>query len=236
MKSLDLDDGGDRPARWTDVALSGMYEISKVLTCPERIETTLSNVIALLASYLGMQRALIALLGEEGEPQVVVGSGWNEETALSHFERLPERAVGQIVVSQAPLVVRDMAADPLFADWQAWESDTPEERCTFIGVPIKDRDQVIGTISIERNYLDDSSVSIDEDVRFLTMIAGLVGQTVRLQILISRDRERLMQANRIEKARDSGSSKRDDDVGEIIGQSRAVRSILEKIAIVARTM
>ncbi len=236
MKNLDLDGGGGRPARWTDVALSGMYEISRVLTRPERIETTLSDVIALLTSYLGMHRALIALLGDDGEPQVVVGSGWNEETALSHFEHLPERAVGQIVVSQSPLVVMDMASDPLFAGWEAWDSNIAELHCTFIGVPIKDRDQVIGTITIERNYQEHSLVSIDEDVRFLTMIAGLVGQTVRLQLLIARDREHLMQeGHRIEKVLDAKSSKRKDGVDEIVGESRAVRSILEKIAIVART-
>jgi Nif-specific regulatory protein len=47
-------------------ALVGMYEISKVLTRPARLEMALSGVINLLASFLDMNNGLIALLDEQG--------------------------------------------------------------------------------------------------------------------------------------------------------------------------
>lgn len=87
-------------------ALIGIYEISKVLTRPARLETALSGVINLLSSFLDMNNGLIALLDEEDRTSTVVGAGWSEATAREHFERLPEQAVGQIVVSGMPLVVR----------------------------------------------------------------------------------------------------------------------------------
>ena len=61
--------------RRTDVALYGVYEISKLLTSPTRLEVTLAKVIHLLSSFLDMRHGLIALLGDNG-PEVVVGSGW----------------------------------------------------------------------------------------------------------------------------------------------------------------
>ena len=119
IHSAVIAEGGDSTSRWSQVALSGIYEISKILTSPARVEVTLSNVITLLSSFLDMRHGLIALINEEGGPEVVVGSGWNEQTSTRYFEHLPERAVGQIVVTMVPVVVRDMADDPLFADWVA---------------------------------------------------------------------------------------------------------------------
>jgi Nif-specific regulatory protein len=103
-------------------ALMGIYEISKLLSRPARLEVALSGVINLLASFLDMNNGLIALLDKEDRTSMVVGAGWREATAREHFERLPEQAVGQIVVSGMPLVVRNIAGSPLFADWGVFRS------------------------------------------------------------------------------------------------------------------
>lgn len=227
----------ESPSLWSEIALGGIYEISKILTSPARVEVTLSGVITLLSSYLDMRCGLIALLNEVGDPDVVVGSDWNEETARLYFARLPERAVGQIVVTRMPVVVRDMAIHPLFADWEDAEPNLENGMNSFVGVPIMDRDNVIGTITIEKhNQGADCEVGLDEDVRFLAMVANLVGQSVRLQRMVARDRERLMaDRNHLEKQLQVRGTPADDvPVAGIIGESRALRAVLEKIRIVAR--
>jgi len=181
-------------------ALIGIYEISKLLTRPSRLEIALSGVINLLASFLDMNNGLIALLDEEDRTSTVVGAGWSEATAREHFERLPEQAVGQIVVSGMPLVVRNIAESPLFTDWSELNADGPSSQRSFVGVPIKGENRTIGTIMIERLDGNSSPHTLDEDVRFLSMVANLVGQTVALQTLVARDRERLMsERHRLEK-------------------------------------
>jgi len=117
-------------------ALMGIYEISKLLTRPARLEMALSGVINLLASFLDMNNGLIALLDEEDRTSMVVGAGWSEAKAREHFERLPEQAVGQIVVSGMPLVVRNIAESPLFADWSELNSGDPSIQRSIVGVPI----------------------------------------------------------------------------------------------------
>ena len=222
-----------------EVALHGMYEISKVLAIPARLETTLSNVLTLLSSFLEMSHGLIALLDENGEPNVVVGSGWSESNAKSHFELLPQLAIGQIVATKMPLVVENVANDPLFEDWVAAEHWPGAQRISFIGVPIKEREKVVGTLTIDRISDGRTSFKFDEDVRFLAMIANLVGQTVRLHDVINRDRQRLMgEQRRLEKelsetikpGRDQGLRMRG-----IVGDSDAIHSVLEKIKVVARS-
>ncbi len=220
-----------------EIALHGVYEISKILAIPARLETTLSNVLKLLSSFLEMRHGTIALLDADGAPKIVVGLGWNEENAKTHFDRIPERAIGQIVTTKMPVVIEDVAKNPLFADWSASERGKTNSRVSFIGVPIKERDRVIGTLTIDRIWDGRADFRFDEDVRFLAMIANLVGQTVRLHDVVLRDRERLMaEQHRLEKElSESAPAEREPRLKGIIGESDAIRSVLDKIKIVARS-
>ncbi len=214
-------------------ALMGIYEISKALTRPARLELALSRVINLLASFLEMNNGLIALLDEDDETTTVVGAGWSEATAKQYFERLPEQAVGQIVVSGMPLVVRNIAESPLFTDWG--ERGTAGEQRAFVGVPIKGETRTVGTIMIERQVGHSSPHSLDEDVRFLTMVANLVGQSVVVQTLVARDRERLMaEHHRLEKEMEQRCDVKQEGISWIIGESSALREVVGKIQQVAR--
>ena len=216
-------------------ALIGLYEISKMLTRPARMEIALSGVINLLSSFLDMTNGLIALLDEEDQTSMVVGAGWSEATAREYFERLPEEAVGQIVVSGTSLVIRDIAQSPLFAGWSELKSGETGECRSFVGVPIKGDDRTIGTIIIERSGSNSSPHTLDEDERFLTMVANLVGQAVALQTLVARDRERLMSDRyRLEKELEERSETKVEKISWIIGESAAIREVIEKIQLVAR--
>ncbi len=216
-------------------ALLGIYEISKALARPARLEITLAGVINLLAGFLDMKNGLIALLDDEDRTTTVVGAGWSEATAREHFDRLPEQAVGQIVVSGMPLVVRNIAESPLFTDWPELKSSDLSTIRSFVGVPIKGEDRTVGTIMIERVDGNSSEHTLDEDARFLTMVANLVGQTVALQALVARDRERLMsERHRLEKELEQRSEIRQEGIDWILGESPAIREVIVKIQQVAR--
>jgi len=224
-------------ANRAEMALHGVYEISKILTVPARLEFTLSNVLTLLSSFLSMHHGIISLMGDDGAPDIVVGLGWNEVNAKSHLARIPERALGQIVATKMPVVIENVATNPLFTDWSVAEWGETDSVVSFIGVPIKERDQVIGTLTIDRVRDGRADFRFDEDVRFLVMIANLVGQTIRLHKIVGRDRERLMtEQRRLEKEfSESTKAERETDVRGIIGGSPAIRAVFEKIKIIARS-
>ena len=221
-----------------EMALGGVYEISKLLASPNRLEPTLSGVLALLSSFLDMRHGLIALLDPNGESEVVVGCGWSEANAARYFERLPERAIGQIVVTKMPLVIPDISQDPLFsgADLKDFEK-SDDEIISFIGVPIKQGDAVLGTLTIDRVWVKERPVPYDTDVRFLTMIANLVGQTLRLHKVVSLDRERLLaEQARLAKERQPVAKGRPQATIEgIIGNSPALQAVIAKVRLVAKS-
>ena len=77
-----------------DIALRGVYEISKVLAVPAgRLENTLGNVLTLLSSFLDMHHGLVALLDDKGNPRSVVGIGAAENliVAAEMFLNHPHR-------------------------------------------------------------------------------------------------------------------------------------------------
>jgi Nif-specific regulatory protein len=222
----------------SEIALTGIYEISKILNAPNRLETTLSSVLNVLSSFLQMRHGVISLLADDDVPDITVGIGWNEGTDERYRARLPETAIGQIVATAVPLVVEDVATHPLFTTDAAALGAADDVRVSFIGVPIRIGAKVVGTLTIDRVWDGRSVFRLDSDVRFLTMIANLIGQTVQLYRVVSRDRDRLMaESHRLQKELSELKPARERKkvlIKGIIGDSPALRSLLEKITIVAK--
>lgn len=224
----------------SEIALTGVYEISKILTTPNRLEATLSSVVNVLSSFMQMQHGVIALLADDGVPEIVVGVGWSEEADNRLRAGLPQRAIDQIVATAMPLVVQNVESHPAFdhEDLSVLGSGQGST-VSFIGVPIRSEGKVIGTLSIDRVWDGRSIFRFDADVRFLSMISNLIGQTVQLQRVVSRDRDRLIQeSHRLQKQISelkSGKEKKGLNLTGIVGNSVAIRAVIDKIGVVARS-
>lgn len=224
----------------SEIALTGIYELSKILNSPARLEITLSNVLNVMSSFMQMRHGVISLLADDGIPDITVGAGWNEGTDSRYRARLPEKAIGQIVATAVPLVAENVGTHPLFtaADVAALDA-TADTKVSFIGVPIRISSRVVGTLTIDRIWDGRSVFRLDSDVRFLTMIANLIGQTVQLHRLVARDRERLMaESHRLQKELSELKPVRERKkarIEGIIGDSAVIRSLLDKIMIVAKS-
>jgi Nif-specific regulatory protein len=235
---LETKAGRREPAALSDIALTGVYEISKILTSPARLEVTLANVLNLLSSFMQMRDGVIALLDDDSTPEIVVGAGWREDAEGQFRPRIPEKAIGQIIATAMPLVVQNISTHPLFdpADVEVLQG---EEGTTvsFIGVPVRAEARVVGTLTIDRIWDGQSMFRFDSDVRFLAMIANLVGQTIQLHRVVARDRERLMaESHRLQKELSEYKPPAERArIDGILGESKIICSLLEKIAIVAKS-
>lgn len=226
--------GQERPREFAEVSLSGIYEISKILARPARLEETLSNVLNLLSSFLDLQHGTIMLMDVDDVRGCYVGTCWSEDletyAAIDH----PRSVLDEIVATAMPLIVDNVLVSPLFEGSGLARMAEPT---AFIGVPIKIEGRVIGTLSIDRHCDQRNRYGFDHDVRFLSMVANLIGQTVHLHRIIARDRERLMEHSRqLEKELSVVQPARTrKNVAGIIGDSKPIRSLIEKIQVVAKT-
>ncbi|GLS32052.1 nif-specific regulatory protein [Mesorhizobium albiziae] len=221
-------------------ALTGIFEISKVLTAPSRLEVTLAKVVDLLRSFVQMRHGIISLFDGDGAPDITVDAGWSESSDERYRMRMPRKAIDQIVTTDTPLVAENIAVHSAFsaADMDVLgASDTIP--VSFIGVPIRVDANVVGTLTIDRVLDNRSRFRLDYDVRLLTMIANLVGQTVKLHRLFACDRERPMaEKDRLQKQfseiKHPARERKKVHVKGIIGDSPALHALLEKIAVVAK--
>jgi Nif-specific regulatory protein len=222
-----------------EIALLGLYEISKMLNGAARLDQTLGNVVNVLTSFLDMRLGMIVILGGDGEPEIVATAGWASEAKGKPIETLPRMVIDRLVATSTPIVIEDIAKDPLFAKAADLILSRLDGHASFLGVPIKSDDKVIGALSIDRVWDDESAIGFDDDLSFLKMVANLVGQTVRLHRMLSAERKRFLDERRtLEKALDQQLAETRAPVpkiGGIVGESAAIRKVMETIAVVAKS-
>ncbi|AEI38208.1 nif-specific transcriptional activator NifA [Zymomonas mobilis] len=221
-------------SNWADTALFGLYEISKILCAPMETVTLIKRVISVLENFIDLNRAAIALFDENQEPDMIVSAKSDHVGAKAYFDSIPEQVLGQIVTSKMPLIIRDITQDKHFSfgTAQGWEL---HEKTCVIGVPILDRDKVSGILFIDRPTPrnEKESLAPDRDARMLSMVAGLLGQTVRLHRMVRREHELLLKKS-VPDHDPAPPSSTENGPNRIIGNSPAIRAILDKINLIAK--
>ena len=223
-----------------EVALMGIYEISKILSGPTRLEQTLANVVNVLSCFFDMRLGMIVILDADGEPEIIATAGWATEAKGKPIETLPRVVIDRLVATSTAVVAEDITKDPLFAKAADLITRRLDGRISFLGVPIKSDERVIGTLSINRVWDGERASGFDDDLHFLRMVANLVGQTVRLHRMLSAERKRFLDEKRsLEKALDGQliDSRRSPapKVNGIVGESAAIRKVLTTIEVVAKS-
>ncbi|MBI3901950.1 MAG: nif-specific transcriptional activator NifA [Nitrosomonadales bacterium] len=220
-----------KPVRITktnDIELITVYEVSKILNSSLDLHKTLHSVLNVLSSHLQMQRGMVALLQDDGYLQVIAASGLNREEIAHGRFKSGEGVMGNILKSGVPAVVPDIAKEALFLNRTGARKGKNKNVIAFIGVPIKAGRETLGVLSFDRENPDGDN-SFGGDVRFLSMVANLIGQTVRLHQKVAEDRANLMH----EKQRLQSELHDKYSIDNVIGQSKIMRGVFAEVHQVA---
>lgn len=205
-----------------------LYEVSKILTSSLDLERMLAEVLNMLASYMGMRLGTVCLANESGGLDLIAAAGMNRAMLRKTGIAPPRELAGRILSSGMPIVIPNLADEPMSRDWQAPRGMVDGEIVSFIGVPIRTAEKTIGVLSIDRIWDHPGQVHFESDVRFLTMVANLIGQTVRLHQSVASDRERLiLEKQRLQKAVQRDLPK--VTVDNIIGVSRRMQHVYSEV-------
>lgn len=224
-------------------SLSTIFEIAHTLTGLSRLEAKLASVIERLPSLVQMRRGIVCLFEHDGLPEIIVDDGRSEGRDARCGGRLPQGAIDQIVATGRPLIVENVALHSIFSFSEVeMMLDAARNTCVaFIGVPIEIDEKVVGTLSIDRIADNGTHAQLEDDLRLLTMVASLLGQTAKLHCTFVRDRGRLMdeefrlQTQPSSELKPHGRERKKVQVEGIIGDSPALRAMLEKIELIAKS-
>jgi Nif-specific regulatory protein len=164
------------PAQETS-ELQALLEVSQTLVSSFDIDRNLRRAMRILHEELGLNRGTIALVDPDTrEIRIAAAYGLTRAQLARGIYRPGEGIVGHVVASGKAMAVPDIGDEPLFLN--RTESRPDKTDIAFISVPITLRGEVLGALSADRVF--GPSVSLDEDVRVLEIVASMIAHAVRL--------------------------------------------------------
>jgi len=177
-----------------DRELGCLYRISQVLATGRRQRQMLAEVLDVLHRELDMTHGTIMLVSPDGEELLVeVGQDLSEQQRRSVRYRMGEGIAGRVVQTGQPAVVPRISEEPRFLDRLRKRRRDVGTEYSFICVPIGIGNEVVGALSVDRVY--DPELSLDEDVRVLSIVAGMIANDVKARRRLAAERQTLEEEN-----------------------------------------
>lgn len=210
--------------------IESLYEITSAIYSSFDLKESLYKVLDILSSRLGMNRGSITIIDPDTQQiHIEVAHGIsNQQKNRGHY-RVGEGITGKVAETGRPMAIPKVNEEPLFLDRTGARKRIDKSKISFICVPIKDGSRVIGTLSVDRIF-DEKSL-LDEDVRLLTIISGLIAQKVSMLEKVNKEKEFLERENirLIKELHDRYS------FSNIIGKSRKMQEVFYLIKQVAES-
>ncbi len=204
-----------------------LHEISVIMNQSVEIRFVVTQILETLDACLGFRYATITLLRKGGDDILIEAAhGLTQEQAqLGHY-KLGEGVTGTVVLTGEPMVVPRTSESPLFLN-RTKQGKSPDT--AFICVPIKEKKEVVGALSIYRDFAD--SVQLAADVDILEIVASMMARALLLRRDLLAQQELLEDENRQLRAELTRRYHPDN----IIGNSREMQEVYDQISQVAKS-
>ena len=210
--------------------LSLLFEVSQILDQTIDLKLAINPVLKVVAEQMTFERGTITLLNRNtGEIIIEAAYGLSNSQRERGRYQLGEGITGRVVQTGKPAVIPNVSKDPEFLNRTGARRDASRKEISFICVPIKIGAETIGAFGCDRAYAN--QISLDEDVRLLSIVASMIAQAVKLRQSIEEERQRLLEENTRLQARLKDRFK----PSNIIGNSRAMQDVFDLIAQVSRS-
>lgn len=208
--------------------ITSLYEVNKVLAASTDLRECLGQIMAILSSAHGMHNGTVSIINPTtSQLEIEVAHGLTAEARNRGKYEVGEGITGRVVASGAPIVVPSISDEPLFLNRTRARGDISQKQISFFCVPISYGRQVIGALSVDREY--DSDNNFENDLQFLTILSGLIAQAV-VRIKAANEEKRIL-------VRENSSLKRQlsgkYQIGNIVSNSSRMREVFEMIHRVA---
>jgi Nif-specific regulatory protein len=207
-----------------------LYEIARTLNESPDLKDALYKVIDTLSNSIGMVRGTITILNPfQDETSIEVAHGLSRGAIEKGKYKVGEGITGRVIETGQPFVIPQIGKEPLFLNRTATRRTVPDQEISFICVPVKKGNQVVGTLSVDRPY--DPEYSLEDGERLLSIIASMIAHQVINLETVHLEKEQLRLEN--QKLRDELAKKY--RITGIIGNSGKIREVFRMISQVSRS-
>ena len=208
-----------------------LIRVAEILNGGEALKDKFSQIMRILQSELLMERGTIVLqTGSSSNYAISSAVGLSDDEIKNGVYRSGEGITGKIIATGEPYAVRNLFEDPEFLDRTKARGRMrgQGEAISFIGVPIKIKNDVVGVLSVDKP-LDNKH--FDANISLLTVIASLLAQALQVEELSTRERNALLQEN----ARLKEEVQSHYSFDNMVGISPPMLDIYKKIELVANS-
>ena len=153
------------------------YEISKALNEHLDLKKSLYKVLNLLSDFMDMVRGTVTILNPlRNEISIEIAHGLSKSAIVKGKYKLGEGVTGRVIQNGKAIAIPKISQEPLFLDRTDTRKTKSSQELSFICVPIKKENQVIGALSVDRLYQED--YSLKEGEKFLSVVATMIANHV----------------------------------------------------------
>ncbi len=214
--------------RIEDVTL--LYEISEALNEHLDLKKSLYKVLDILCSSMNMPRGTLTLLNPlRDEISIEVAHGLSKSAMQKGKYKLGEGITGRVIETGKAVTIPKISQEPLFLDRTASRKTKQDQELSFICVPVKKGNQVIGALSVDMPF--DESYSLKDGKKLMSVIATMVARQVINLETIRLEKEHLREEN----IRLRNELENRYRITDIIGNSNKMREVYQMISQVSKS-
>ncbi|MBN1602364.1 MAG: sigma 54-interacting transcriptional regulator [Chitinispirillaceae bacterium] len=205
--------------------------VSKILAANTGQKQMLMDIMILLEKQLSYMRGTILLLSKD--ESILTIEAVNSSSAIRIDKDVlymrGEGIVGQVVATGEPAIIPDISEEPQFRDRIHRRRQVAGGDWSFICVPIKIENEIVGTFSIDIPC--ELHLNLTDEFKVLTIVSGMIANDVKMRRVSKLEKDVL--EDEILRLRDAlGDSFKPEN---IIGNSKSIRDVYLKIHLVSKT-
>jgi len=210
--------------------ISLLYEIGESVIAGHDINKVFSLVLKILFNSMGMVKGMLTIYNRKsGEIFIEEAFGFTEEERARGVYQLGEGIIGKVVDSGKPIIIPKISEEPEFLDKTGSRKMLDKDKFSFLCIPIKYRNEVIGALCADKLF--DEDPILEDDVKFLSIITTMISQAVRLHQIEHEELELLSKENR----RLQDELKEKFKPSNIVGKSKSMRQVYALIDKISKT-
>jgi Nif-specific regulatory protein len=175
--------------------LTALHEIGQILGSTNDFEAALYSILKIMCDRVGMRRGSLGLLHhEDSEVNIDIAYGLSKSEMKRGRYQIGEGITGRVVASGKPVIVPRISSEPLFLNRTKAIKSNEKEQTSFICVPIMMQKKVVGTLSIDTLYKNDTW--LQENVQLLSIVSGMIAQATASRRRTLAERNMLLSENK----------------------------------------
>lgn len=209
--------------------LSLLTHVSEIVAKSFDVEEAVIQVMGKMADSFGILQAFLTVLNRNSSKiYIEVAYGLTPEQKERGEYKIGEGIIGEVVKTGEPVIIPHISDEPRYLN-KTRSTTKSDDEDSFICVPIKAKNEIIGTFSVKLKYY--SGRSLQNELQLMTVLASMFARLVRSR----QDKIEELEKLHYRKLREQGRYSYNDRVTSLVGESGTMQEVYDLISKVAIT-